>query len=136
MKLILRCIAIAVMVTPVSALANSWSCTHNKLIRTVSIETEAGSTACKVNYTKETEGVPMKTLWNATNDTSYCTEKAEGFIAKLTSWGWACTKDVAEPAAAESAAAPAASSAPAEAAPAEAAPAAAPAAEPAAPAKP
>ena len=33
----------------------------------------------------------MKTLWNAANDTAYCQEKAEAFVAKLTSWGWDCT---------------------------------------------
>lgn len=97
MNFILRCIAIAVMLAPVSALANTWSCTHSKLIRTVSIDSEAGSTACQVNYTKETEGVPMKTLWNAVNDTAYCQEKAEAFIAKLTSWGWNCTAPEAAP---------------------------------------
>ena len=96
MNFILRCIAIAVMVAPVSALANTWSCTHNELIRTVSIESEAGSTACAVNYTKETEGVPMKTLWSAENDTAYCTEKAEGFIAKLAAWGWICNEATAD----------------------------------------
>ncbi|MES0328336.1 MAG: hypothetical protein ABUK13_09120 [Gammaproteobacteria bacterium] len=114
MNFILRCIAIAVMVAPVSALANTWSCTHNKLIRTVSIESEAGSTACAVNYTKETEGVPMKTLWNAANDTAYCQEKAEAFVAKLTSWGWNCTAPEAAPVSApEAAAEPAAPVAPA-----------------------
>lgn len=108
MNFIIRCIAIAVMVAPVSALANTWNCTHNKLIRTVSIETEASSTACQVNYTKETEGVAMQTLWNAANDTAYCTEKAEAFVAKLTSWGWDCTAPEAAPVSApEAAAAPA-----------------------------
>ncbi len=92
MKLILRWIAITVMLTPLSALANSWSCTYNDLVRTITIETEPGSTACKVNYTKETEGVAMQTLWNAANDTTFCTEKAEGLVEKLTSAGWNCTK--------------------------------------------
>lgn len=123
MNFILRCIAIAVMVAPVSALANTWNCTHNKLIRTVSIESEAGSTACVVNYTKESEGVAMKTLWNAANDTSYCQEKAEAFVAKLTSWGWACTEATAAApvSAPEAAAEPAVASEPAapEAAPAQ-----------------
>ena len=91
MKYILRCIAIAVMLAPVSALANTWSCTHNNLIRTVSIVSEEGTTRCEVNYTKETEGVEMQTLWSAENQADYCQEKAEGFIAKLTSWGWDCT---------------------------------------------
>ena len=123
MNFILRCIAIAVMITPVSALANTWNCTHNKLVRTVSIDSEAGSTACEVNYTKETEGVPMKTLWTAVNQPDYCVEKAEAFIAKLTSWGWNCTAPEAAPVSA-----PAATSEPA------AEPASAPETAPAAPA--
>lgn len=99
MNFIFRFIAITVMVAPVSALANTWSCTHNNLIRTVSIEYSDPDTApCAVNYTKETEGVEMQTLWKAENDTTYCTEKAEGLVAKLESWGWACSTDeTAEP---------------------------------------
>lgn len=97
MKYILRCIAIAVMLAPVSALANTWSCTHNNLIRTVSIVSEEGTTRCEVNYTKETEGIAVQTLWSAENQADYCQEKAEGFVAKLTSWGWDCTAPEATP---------------------------------------
>jgi len=92
MNSIFRLIAIAVLIAPTAALATSWTCTHDKLTRIVSIESEAGSTACKVNYNKDSEGQGTKTLWNAANDSAYCTEKAEGFVGKLTSLGWTCTK--------------------------------------------
>ena len=97
MNSIFRFIAIAAIAAPTSALANSWSCTHNDLIRTVEVEySEASATACEVNYTKETEGVEKQTLWNAENDASYCEEKATGFVAKLEGWGWACAQSEAE----------------------------------------
>ena len=98
MNPIFRFITIAAIAAPTSALANSWSCSHNDLIRTVEIEySETSATACNVNYTKATEGFEMQTLWSAENDTSYCEEKAEGFVAKLEGWGWACAQTEAEP---------------------------------------
>ena len=104
MNNIFRFIAIAAIAAPASALANTWSCTHNDLIRTVEVEySEDSATACNVNYTKATEGVGVHSLWSAENDTPYCEEKAEGLVANLTSWGWDCTKSEteAEPEAAE-----------------------------------
>ena len=94
---------------PASVLANTWSCTHNNLVRTVSIEyADSGGLPCFVNYTKETEGEETRSLWSADNLEGYCEDKAEEFVAKLTSWGWDCTKtsaasepeDVSEPEAA------------------------------------
>ena len=102
MNNIFRFIAIAAIAAPTSALANSWSCTHDDLIRTVEIEySEDSATACNVNYTKATEGVGVHSLWSAENDTFYCEEKAEGLVAKLEGWGWVCAQSEteAEPAA-------------------------------------
>lgn len=98
MNNIFRIITIAAVLAPASAFANSWSCTHNSLIRTIEVEYfEASATSCKVTYTKETEGVEKQTLWTAKNDTSYCEEKAEGFVAKLEGWGgWVCVETKAE----------------------------------------
>ncbi len=120
MNNIFRFIAIAAIAAPTSALANTWSCTHNDLTRTVEIEySEDSATACNVNYTKETEGVGAHSLWSAENDTSYCEEKAEGLVAKLTSWGWDCTKSETEVEPEATEAAPAEPAAEAEEAPAE-----------------
>ena len=95
-KVFNRLIAIAIISTPISALANTWSCTNNDIIRTIEIERAGDNPApCNVNYTKETEGVEMKTLWSAENQGEYCDEKAEGLVAKLSSLGWACSKDEA-----------------------------------------
>lgn len=93
MNFIFRFIAITLVMAPASVLANPWSCTHNNLLRTVSIEyADSGALPCYVNYTKETEGVETQSLWSAESQEGYCEEKAEGFVAKLTSWGWDCTK--------------------------------------------
>ncbi len=98
MNIIFRFIAIAAVIAPTSALATTWSCTHNDLTRTVSIEySDSGTAPCAVNYTKETEGFEMQTLWSAENQVAYCEEKAEGLVAKLGSWGWACTKSETAP---------------------------------------
>ena len=108
-KLVFGFFTIALIMAPASVLANTWSCTHNNLLRTVSIEyADSGGLPCYVNYTKETEGAATQSLWSAENLEGYCEEKAEEFVAKLTSWGWDCTKasdapepeDVSEPEAA------------------------------------
>ena len=72
----------------------SWTCEHNNLIREVSIDS-AGENAvpCRVNYTKLTEGVDTQQLWSAQNEAGYCEARAEEFIARLESWGWACSAD-------------------------------------------
>ena len=117
MNPIFRFIAIAAIAAPTSALANSWSCAHNDLIRTVEIEySETSATACNVNYSKASEGFETQTLWNAENDASYCEEKAEAFVAKLEGWGWACAQSEteAEPEATEAEPAAEAEEAPAE----------------------
>ena len=120
MNAIFRFITIAAIAGPTSALGSSWSCTHNNLTRTVEVEySEASATACEVTYTKETEGVEKQTLWTAENDASYCEEKAEGFVAKLEGWGWACAQSEAEAEPAATEAAPEEPAAATEEAPAE-----------------
>ncbi len=82
---------------PVGAYAESWSCSHGNDVREVHIErTTAEAVPCNVVYKKLTEGVDDQILWNAENDDSYCEEKAQGFIAKLESWGWVCAETVHE----------------------------------------
>ena len=82
---------------PVGAYAESWSCSHGNDVREVHIErTTAEAVPCNVVYKKLTEGVDDQILWNAENDDSYCEEKAEGFVAKLESWGWVCAETVHE----------------------------------------
>lgn len=92
-KFVFRFFAITLAMAPASVLANTWSCTNNNLVRTVSIEyADSGGLPCYVNYTKEAEGAETQSLWSAENLEGYCEEKAEEFVAKLTSWGWDCTK--------------------------------------------
>jgi hypothetical protein len=82
---------------PVSAYAETWSCSHNNNVREVQIErTTAEAVPCNVVYKKPTEGVEDQILWDAENDDSYCDEKAEEFVAKLESWGWVCTETISD----------------------------------------
>jgi hypothetical protein len=88
--LVVTCLA-----APISAYAESWSCSHGNNVREVHIERPTSEPApCNVVYRKLTEGVEDQVLWNAQNDDSYCEEKATGFIAKLESWGWVCAETI------------------------------------------
>lgn len=79
---------------PFSANAHSWTCEHNGLIREVSIRSDGtNAVPCTVEYSKITEGIEAQTLWSAENVEGYCEQKADDFIAKLSSWGWQCTQD-------------------------------------------
>ena len=88
--LILACFAL-----PVSAYAESWSCSKSNDVREVHIErTTSEPVPCQVLYKKQTEGMEDQVLWNANNDAAYCEEKAQGLIAKLESVGWVCAETV------------------------------------------
>ena len=87
----------ALLITPLSANADSWSCSHGNNVREVHIERPTSSPApCNVVYKKQTEGFEDQTLWSASSDDSYCEEKAEAFVAKLESWGWVCTETISD----------------------------------------
>ena len=96
-KLKIKCAGMGVLAClflPASAMAHSWSCEHNNLIREVTINSEAeNAVPCSVEYTKVTEGVATQVLWSADNTAGYCEEKAEAFVAKLESWGWSCAAE-------------------------------------------
>lgn len=80
---------------PVSAYAESWSCSKNDDVREVHVERSTSAPVpCHVLYKKQTEGVEDQILWNANNDATYCEEKAQGLIAKLESLGWVCTETI------------------------------------------
>lgn len=88
--------ALACLLVPVSAFADSWTCVHNNLLREVKIQ-YAGSAPvpCSVVYNKPDEGDSSQVLWTADNQEGYCEEQAQGFVAKLESWGWTCVNDAA-----------------------------------------
>lgn len=80
---------------PVSAYAESWSCSKSNDVREVHVErTTSAPVPCQVLYKKLTEGAEDQILWNANNDATYCEEKAQGLIAKLNSVGWVCTETI------------------------------------------
>ena len=92
-----KIIAVALIVTPMGAYANSWSCSRDNDVREVHIElTTTSPVPCHVVYKKQTEGVEDQILWSANNDDSYCDEKAQGLVAKLESLGWVCTETISE----------------------------------------
>jgi hypothetical protein len=68
----------------------TYVCTHDSSTRTIRvIYPDSGPNVCEVTYEKSTG---TQTLWSASNDESYCTGKAEGFVAKQEGWGWECSK--------------------------------------------
>ena len=90
-------LVVAFFTVPVSAYADSWSCSHENDVREVHIErTTSAPVPCNVVYKKQTEGVEDQILWNADSDEAYCEEKAKGLVAKLESWGWVCAETIAD----------------------------------------
>ena len=88
-------LALVSLAVPVSAYADSWSCSHGNDVREVHIvSTSSEAVPCDVVYKKMTEGEEDKVLWSANNDASYCEDKAKGFVEKLGSWGWVCAETV------------------------------------------
>lgn len=82
---------------PVSAYADSWSCSHDNNVREVHVvHTTSAAVPCDVVYKKQTEGAEDQVLWHADNDENYCEEKARAFITKLESWGWVCAETVSD----------------------------------------
>ena len=67
------------------------ACTYDSLQRSVRVEYGEPSTylPCEVIYRKN-EQSQDKALWKATNDLSYCTDKAQEFVKELTKMGWKC----------------------------------------------
>jgi hypothetical protein len=100
-----QCAGIAALVcllAPAGAFADSWSCTHNNMLREVKIEyAGAAPVPCSVVYNKPDEGASSQVLWTADNQEGYCEEQAQAFVSKLESWGWACTNNAVEPASAQ-----------------------------------
>ena len=68
----------------------TYVCTHDGNTRTIRvIYPDEGPNACEVTYEKSTG---TQTLWNASNDSSYCEGKAVDFVAKQEGWGWQCNQ--------------------------------------------
>lgn len=87
----------------VNANADSWSCSHDDLVREVTVVyPQGGSLPCDVVYRKQTEGVEDQAPWSAENEEGYCEEKARELVARLESWGWVCLETVSTETAAES----------------------------------
>jgi hypothetical protein len=86
---------VVMLAMPISAFADSWSCTRNDHTREIVIErTGDGPVPCNVVYKKPTEKLESQTLWSAENAEGYCEKKAAAFVDKLVSWEWACNQEV------------------------------------------
>lgn len=93
-KYSLSAVVLGLILVPVASYANSWSCKNGNLLREVKIEYAGQSPVpCKVIYNKPDEDQSSKVLWNAQSEQGYCEAKARDFVARLESWGWACTSD-------------------------------------------
>ena len=67
------------------------ACTYDSLQRSVRIQYGMPSSylPCEGIYKKEEENQD-KSLWRASNDLSYCIDKAQGFVNELKKMGWTC----------------------------------------------
>ena len=89
--------AAVLLLLPLGASADSWSCRHDNDVREVHIMLAGdGPVPCEVVYKKLTEGAEDQVLWDAQHDANYCTEKATAFVGKLESWGWTCVETIAD----------------------------------------
>lgn len=88
---------LAIPVTVVAQMNDSYTCTMGDATRRVVIEREGSAPVpCEVAYYKDTEAPgEREVLWNAQNDASYCGERSADFVSQLEGWGWQC--DATEP---------------------------------------
>ncbi|MDJ0739602.1 MAG: hypothetical protein QNJ91_07780 [Gammaproteobacteria bacterium] len=83
------------LATNTMAFADSWTCQKGDLTRQVLIvyPEKPALLPCEVFYSKPTENVVPRALWQAANNEGYCERKAAEFVVKLESWGWRCGVD-------------------------------------------
>lgn len=94
-KRVFKILAAAFFAVPFNVYADSWSCSHDNLVREVHIvRTTSAAVPCNVVYKKQTEGVEDQVLWSAENDEAFCTEKARGLVATLEANGWVCAETI------------------------------------------
>lgn len=82
--------------TPEDLTGIRYSCAQQGLTRRIEVYylNAPEAVPCEVNYYKDSEVPDTKqTLWQAQNSQGYCEDKAQGFVAKLSNWGWDCNKD-------------------------------------------
>ena len=96
-SLVKRIFTALLFALPLSANADSWSCSRDNDVREIHIELSTTSPVpCHVVYKKQTEGVEDQVLWSANNDDNFCDQKAQGLVAKLESFGWVCTETISD----------------------------------------
>jgi hypothetical protein len=73
----------------------NYQCTYGDLQRRVEILYETGMTLpCEVHYYKDTEAPgERQVLWRAMNESGYCEQKAQEFVAKFEESGWTCSQN-------------------------------------------
>ncbi len=93
---IIKILVVAMFSVPVSAYADSWSCSSENNVREINIEYPSSAPLpCHVVYKKLTEGFEdPQILWSAYHDDTYCEEKARGLVEKLEESGWVCTETI------------------------------------------
>ena len=93
----MKCEVLALLLFSTTALAidnKSYICTSGQDQRIIEIQYNGDAdTPCEVVYTKD--GVST-TLWQATNQSGYCEQKALDFVDRQSSWGWQCNEQNAQ----------------------------------------
>ncbi len=82
--------------TPEDLTGIRYSCAQQGLTRRIEVYylNAPEAVPCEVNYYKDSEVPDTKqTLWQAQSSQGYCEDKAQGFVAKLSNWGWDCNKN-------------------------------------------
>ena len=99
-RILIAALAFGLPGLAVAQATTSYQCSLGELQRRVEILTEPGvSVPCEVHYYKDTEAPgDRQVLWSASAEEGYCERKAQEFVAKLESWGWACSAGGAAPA--------------------------------------
>jgi hypothetical protein len=84
------------LTTPEDLTGIRYSCAQQGLTRRIEVYylNAPEAVPCEVNYYKDSEVPDTKqTLWQAQSSQGYCEDKAQGFVAKLSNWGWDCNKN-------------------------------------------
>ena len=93
----MKAIVFTCLITTAAASYGDTTCKQGDITRTVAVVySEPGQAVpCEVIYNKPTEG-GQQVLWRAFNEAGYCEARAEAFVEKLGSMGFACetTDDV------------------------------------------
>ncbi len=86
-------VSVLTVLAALSAQADQkFTCSYGDAVREIHVVYVSPDSAvpCSVQYKKDGS---LETLWSAENESGYCEEKAQAFVAKQEGWGWACSQE-------------------------------------------